>query len=247
MLSITRNELNHLVLECRSAANCPHISNCPALGLSNEQVFEETPDWLIGRLRHFPIQPALFGGSGRKTSVTDCLAAHEDAISSPRPGGERSAEGQARGADGCGTVRPTREEPAVGTAVQPEVGNASVAANNAQEVSSGTRDPRVTASNREGVNAQGDVDETAVFAANPRGGALCGVAAARTGPADSTIVAPRVVGQFVDNPAKMRHSSPSATQQKATTSGPVLQAPLAAIPTQRASNRTHAVAASVSR
>ena len=48
--SITRNAHNHVVLECRSAANCQHFRIIGALGLTNDHVYEETPDWLISRL-----------------------------------------------------------------------------------------------------------------------------------------------------------------------------------------------------
>ena len=49
-LSITRNEFNHVVLECRSAENCQHTPIIRALGYTNDHVYAETPDWLIGRL-----------------------------------------------------------------------------------------------------------------------------------------------------------------------------------------------------
>jgi hypothetical protein len=49
-LSITRNEFNHVVLECRTAENCQHTRIIRALGFTNEHVYAETLDWLINRL-----------------------------------------------------------------------------------------------------------------------------------------------------------------------------------------------------
>ena len=50
-LSITRNEFNHVVLECRSSEDCQHIRIVRAvLGWTNEHVYAETADWLISRL-----------------------------------------------------------------------------------------------------------------------------------------------------------------------------------------------------
>ena len=57
-LAITRNEFNHVVLECRSTQNCQHIRIVGALGLTNDHVYAETSDWLISRLSRVPIQPA---------------------------------------------------------------------------------------------------------------------------------------------------------------------------------------------
>jgi hypothetical protein len=57
-LSITRNEFNHVVLECRSAENCQHIRIVRALGFTNEHVYAETPDWVISRLSHVEIHRA---------------------------------------------------------------------------------------------------------------------------------------------------------------------------------------------
>jgi hypothetical protein len=59
-LSITRNEFNHVVLECRGAENCQHTSIIRALGMTSDHLYAETPDWLISRLRRTPVQPSLF-------------------------------------------------------------------------------------------------------------------------------------------------------------------------------------------
>ena len=40
-LSIMRNELNHLILECRSSENCEYIRIIRALGFANEHVYAE--------------------------------------------------------------------------------------------------------------------------------------------------------------------------------------------------------------
>ena len=56
-LAICRNEFNHVVLTCQSVENCQHSRIIRALGWTNDHVYAETPDWLISRLRHVPIQP----------------------------------------------------------------------------------------------------------------------------------------------------------------------------------------------
>ena len=57
-LSITRDGSDHVVLECRSTQNCQHSRIVHALGLEYDTLYNETPDWLIGRLSDVPIQPA---------------------------------------------------------------------------------------------------------------------------------------------------------------------------------------------
>jgi hypothetical protein len=42
-LSITRNEFNHVVIQCRSAANCDHTRIVRALGFNNDLLYAETP------------------------------------------------------------------------------------------------------------------------------------------------------------------------------------------------------------
>ena len=56
-LSITRNEFNHVVLNCRSAENCTHLKVIRAVGFTNDQLYAETPDWLISRLRRIAVEP----------------------------------------------------------------------------------------------------------------------------------------------------------------------------------------------
>jgi len=59
-LSITRNEFNHVVLECRSTQNCQHTAIIRALGFTNDHVYAETPDWMISRLGRAEIRTAKF-------------------------------------------------------------------------------------------------------------------------------------------------------------------------------------------
>ena len=67
-LFITRNEFNHLVLECRSANKCAFSKIIGALGMANEHVFCETPDRVVSRLSRVPIQPSCFAEASPKAS-----------------------------------------------------------------------------------------------------------------------------------------------------------------------------------
>ncbi len=62
-LAVGRNELNHVILECRSTQNCPYARIIGALGFTNDRVYAETPEWLISRLSGVPIRPASFKSS----------------------------------------------------------------------------------------------------------------------------------------------------------------------------------------
>ncbi len=76
-LAVGRNELNHVILECRSTQNCPYARIIGALGFTNDRVYAETPDSLISRLSVVPIRPASFKSSNGNanaevgTSATD--------------------------------------------------------------------------------------------------------------------------------------------------------------------------------
>ncbi len=70
VLSITRNEHNHLMLECRGAQKCAFSRIIASLGWTNEHVYQETPDWLIGRLRRAPIQPSSFRSGNADISAS---------------------------------------------------------------------------------------------------------------------------------------------------------------------------------
>ena len=78
-LSITRNENNHVLLKCRSTRNCQDARIFGALGLTNDHVYAETPDWLISRLRRVPIQPASYA----IPDATDSNAAGASAVGGP--------------------------------------------------------------------------------------------------------------------------------------------------------------------
>src|SRR5690242_6478803 len=63
VLAITRNEFNHVVLECRGTENCQHTPIIRALGWTNDHLYAETTDLLIDRLSRVPIQPASWKSS----------------------------------------------------------------------------------------------------------------------------------------------------------------------------------------
>ena len=69
-LAITRNELNHTVLECRSNPRCTHTRVLAALGMTNDHLYAETPERLITRLNRLPIQPASFASASAGQSMT---------------------------------------------------------------------------------------------------------------------------------------------------------------------------------
>jgi hypothetical protein len=75
-VAITRNEFDHVVLECRSALNCPHSRIIGALGFTNDHLYAETPEWLITRLNRAPIQPA-----SSETASAEPAEAHGDSDS----------------------------------------------------------------------------------------------------------------------------------------------------------------------
>jgi hypothetical protein len=87
-LSITRNEHNHVLLECRSTKNCQDARIIGALGLTNDRVYAETPDWLISRLARVPIQPASIASP----DATDSNAAGASTVGGPE-GSDASAGG----------------------------------------------------------------------------------------------------------------------------------------------------------
>ena len=59
-LCITRNEHNHVVLECRGAEKCQHTTIIRALGFTNDLLYTETTDWLISQLRRVAVEPSSF-------------------------------------------------------------------------------------------------------------------------------------------------------------------------------------------
>jgi hypothetical protein len=56
-LAITRNEFNHVLLECKSPQNCEFVLIIKALGLTNNGVYAETPDWLIANISRVEVRP----------------------------------------------------------------------------------------------------------------------------------------------------------------------------------------------
>ena len=101
-LAISRNELDHVVLECRSTQNCPYIRIIGALGFTNEHVYAETHDWVISRLSRFPIQPASFvSEEAAVTSAADSPTSTElQTVSDGRP--ERGQAPALHGSDETG-------------------------------------------------------------------------------------------------------------------------------------------------
>ena len=65
-LAITRNAFNHVELECRSSHNCRHFRIVGALGITNDHLYAETPDWLIERLKRVPIESSLFAAANER-------------------------------------------------------------------------------------------------------------------------------------------------------------------------------------
>ena len=59
-LAITRNEFNHVLLECRATENCKYSRIIAAIGLTNDSVYEETADFMMTRLSRVPIHPTSF-------------------------------------------------------------------------------------------------------------------------------------------------------------------------------------------
>ncbi len=151
-LSITRNEFNHVLLECRSTENCQYIRIIRAVGFTNDQVYAETPDWLINRLGRAPIRPASFvspdakgkngadmsaaeganGSAGvppphaenaKADAVTESADASSEAIPSQHEVGAQ--DGPAGGATGSAAAPPSPEEAAASAQLPPYSGTES--------------------------------------------------------------------------------------------------------------------------
>ena len=63
-LSITRNEFNHVVLNCRSEQNCTHLKVIRSLGITNELLYAETPEWSMSQLQRAAAQLSSLVGDG---------------------------------------------------------------------------------------------------------------------------------------------------------------------------------------
>ena len=98
-LSITRNEFNHAVLECRASQNCHQTKIIRALGFTNDEFCAETPDWLIASSKRVPVQPSRFTGLGaqEKAEAAAGPAAADGADGSARPGSPSKAQPTADG------------------------------------------------------------------------------------------------------------------------------------------------------
>jgi hypothetical protein len=66
-LAITRNEFDHVILECRGPQNCQYARIIAALGLTNDGVYKETHGFMMSRLSRIPIRPTSFN----RASVTE--------------------------------------------------------------------------------------------------------------------------------------------------------------------------------
>ena len=55
-LSISRDESDHVVLECRSSQHCLFEQIIRAVRLGYDTLYDETPDWVMRQLSDMPIQ-----------------------------------------------------------------------------------------------------------------------------------------------------------------------------------------------
>ncbi len=107
-LSITRNEFNHAVLECRASQNCHQTKIIRALGFTNDEFCAETPDWLIASSKRVPVQPSRFTGLGaqEKAEAEAGPTAADGVNGSARPGSPSKEQGTADGIEPYPTASP---------------------------------------------------------------------------------------------------------------------------------------------
>jgi hypothetical protein len=55
-LAISRGQHSHVVLACRGPQNCQHFRIIGALGITNDHVYAETPQWLIDRVKRVALR-----------------------------------------------------------------------------------------------------------------------------------------------------------------------------------------------
>ena len=81
-LSMGRVEFCHVALERRSTEHCSYSRIIGALGFTNDDVYAETPEWLISRLNRAQIQSAWFASSDAtaKSEVASSAAEHGDSL-----------------------------------------------------------------------------------------------------------------------------------------------------------------------
>ena len=98
-IAVGRNELNHVVLECRSTQNCQYARIIGTLGMTNDNVYAETDERWISRLARVPIQTATFKSSmetGKNEVVTSATeGANGSTDASPALDGEPGADHKA--------------------------------------------------------------------------------------------------------------------------------------------------------
>lgn len=87
-LAISRNEHNHVVLECRSPHKCTYSRIIAALALPNDRVYAETPRSLIDRLRRTPIWTESSGSAMGNEDLAG--AASHEGLPGDSPGGPGS-------------------------------------------------------------------------------------------------------------------------------------------------------------
>ncbi len=106
-LSITRNEFNHAVLECRASQNCHQTKIIRALGFTNDEFCAETPDWLIASSKRVPVQPSRFTGLGAQEKEAEAGPTAADGVNgSARPGSPSKEQGTADGIEPYPTASP---------------------------------------------------------------------------------------------------------------------------------------------
>jgi hypothetical protein len=95
-LAISRNEFDHVVLECRSNLNCTHTRIIGALGFTNDHLYAETPEWLITRLDRMQIQPTpLESASADRAGASEMIPCdQEDVVALPVASSESNASGE---------------------------------------------------------------------------------------------------------------------------------------------------------
>ena len=57
-LGITRNEFNHVVLDCRGEKKCLHPRILSVLGWTNDRLYAETPTWMMHRAQQMSFRLA---------------------------------------------------------------------------------------------------------------------------------------------------------------------------------------------
>jgi hypothetical protein len=85
-LSITRNEHDQAVLECRSRHNCSHFRILGAVGWTDEYLYAEIPEGLISRMGRIAIEPPSLKSpeTREKTEISPTPAQTQMARTEPR-------------------------------------------------------------------------------------------------------------------------------------------------------------------